>query len=113
MLKNRIVALILVLVSALFLTGTAAAQESVYKFTLAWGGPWDLSQGRIDIRDQPDDPYWRYVAEQVGGAAPLTYSWEWNGSTGYIQGLRLMLLLVMSLTPIRPWSSGNEQGTDR
>ncbi len=37
MLKNRIVALILVLVSALFLTGTAAAQESVYKFTLAWG----------------------------------------------------------------------------
>ncbi len=35
----------------------------------------------------------------------MTYSWEWNGSTGYIQGLRLMLASGDVPDAIRPpWS---------
>ena len=66
-----------------------AEGEQGYRFIGAYG-PWDLSEGRIDIEKQPNDPYFQYV-EKATGAASLTISWEWEGVTGYVQGLRLYM----------------------
>ena len=63
------------------------SEQKPYHFITAYG-PWDLSEGRIDIEKQPDDTYFQYVEKTVG-TAPLTISWEWEGVTGYVQGLRL------------------------
>ena len=68
---------------------TAFAADEPYRFVFAHG-PWDLAEGRIDISEQPSDPYFQFV-ENTYGVAPLTISWEWDGITGYIQGLRLYL----------------------
>lgn len=66
------------------------AQDAAgYRFIFAHG-PWDLAQGRIDVSEQPKDPYFQYV-EKTYGAAPLTISWEWDGIKGYIQGMRLYM----------------------
>jgi putative aldouronate transport system substrate-binding protein len=73
-------------------TGTqeaAAPETEVYRFLNSWG-MWDLSRGRIPIEEQPQSPYWQYVANKFG-AAPLTVSWEWDGAKGYVAGLRRML----------------------
>lgn len=67
----------------------AEEEEEVYQFLNAWG-MWDLSRGRIPIEEQPDSPYWQYVANKFM-AAPLTVSWEWEGAKGYVSGLRRML----------------------
>jgi len=66
-----------------------APETEVYKFLNTWG-MWDLSRGRIPIEEQPQSPYWQYVAKKFG-AAPLTISWEWEGAKGYVSGLRRML----------------------
>lgn len=63
------------------------SEEKPYHFITAYG-PWDLSAGRIDMEKQPNDPYFQYV-EKTTGSAPLTISWEWEGVTGYVQGMRL------------------------
>jgi len=78
--------------SSVFAEGTkeaATPQGEVYAFSNAWG-MWDLSRGRIGIEEQPQNPYWQYVAKRFG-AAPLTVSWEWEGAKGYVAGLRRML----------------------
>jgi putative aldouronate transport system substrate-binding protein len=72
----------------LFSAQLVLAQDA-YRFTFAYG-PWDLAEGRIDPKEQPNDPYFQYV-EKTYGAAPLTTSWEWDGEKGYLQGLRLYL----------------------
>lgn len=66
-----------------------AASGSPYYFKFAYG-MWDLSRGRISVEEQRKSPYFQYVAQKTG-AAPLTVSWEWDGSEGYVRGLRLML----------------------
>ncbi|UCF98230.1 MAG: extracellular solute-binding protein [Spirochaetaceae bacterium] len=66
-----------------------AAAEGPYRFNYAIG-VWDLAGGRIGVEKQPADPYFQYVENKLG-MAPLTVSWEWEGSTGYVQGLRLAI----------------------
>lgn len=77
----------------LYATGTTEEAQSTgdqpYRFSYAYG-PWDLSMGRIDVDEQPDDPYFQYI-EETTGVGPLTISWEWEGATGFVQGLRLHL----------------------
>ena len=68
--------------------GLVSAGES-YRFIMAVG-PWDFSQGRIAIEEQPADPYFQYI-ETTLGVVPLTISWEWEGAKGYLQGLRRYL----------------------
>lgn len=79
--------------SAVFGSGSTEestdSSSSPYYFSFAYG-MWDLARGRIPVEEQPDSPYFQYVAETTG-AAPLTVSWEWDGSEGYVRGLRLML----------------------
>jgi putative aldouronate transport system substrate-binding protein len=99
------VLLMLAVASPLFATGSteaAAGAEGTHRFSHATG-PWDVSQGRIPVSEQPEDPYFQYI-EQTVGVAPLTQSWEWEGSTGYVQGLRLALAGGEEFGAIMPWS---------
>ncbi|MDC7232756.1 MAG: extracellular solute-binding protein [Spirochaetales bacterium] len=79
-------------VTSLFAAGeqeTVQPEESgPYYFTAA--GPWDLAQGRIDFAKQPEDPVFQYVIDQIG-IAPQTYAYDWEGGTGYLQNVRLLL----------------------
>ncbi|MEI6875561.1 MAG: extracellular solute-binding protein, partial [Spirochaetota bacterium] len=81
------------LAAAILLPSVLAAQTpkagAPYYFKFAYG-KWDLSDGRIPVEEQMRSPYFQYVASKTG-AAPLTVSWEWDGSEGYVRGLRLML----------------------
>lgn len=103
----KITALLLILLAVglpLFAGGAGEAAESEegsYRFSLAWG-PWDVSQGRIDVDEQPDHPWFQYVESQVG-VAPLTKSWEWEGGKGYMQGLRLAMAGGEEFEAIMPW----------
>ncbi|HEC62312.1 MAG TPA: extracellular solute-binding protein [bacterium] len=94
--RNRstiLVAILLVLcVSVAFAGGkqeVGSAEGEVYKFSLAWA-PWSVSMGRQSVKDQPKDPYWQYMAENLG-VVPLTISWEWDGGRTYMSQLRLQL----------------------
>ena len=78
---------LIIMCCILCLSASVALAEEPYRFVLAYG-PWDLAEGRIDISEQPDDPYFQYV-EKTYGVAPLTISWEWEGIKGYIQGMRM------------------------
>jgi hypothetical protein len=93
MVSFKLIAVLLALVVSGFAFATGTAQvsddEGAYRFSYATG-PWDVSQGRIPVSEQPDDPYFQYIEDTVG-VVPLTQSWEWEGSTGYVQGLRLAL----------------------
>jgi putative aldouronate transport system substrate-binding protein len=80
----------------------APAEDAPYRFSFATG-PWDVSQGRIDVSQQPNHPWFQYVENQVG-IAPLTQSWEWEGSNGYLQGLRLALAGGEEFEALMPWS---------
>lgn len=82
--------------------GQEAQDEGAYRFSFAIG-PWDVAQGRIDVDEQPDHPWFQYVESQVG-AVPLAQSWEWEGSTGYVQGLRLALAGGEEFEAFSPWS---------
>jgi putative aldouronate transport system substrate-binding protein len=99
-----LVALALVLaVTTGWATGTqeTAEEGETYRFLTAWG-PWDLSDGRIPVEEQHEDPYFQYVEEQIG-IVPEVISWEWEGSKGYVQGLRLALAGGEPIEFIRPW----------
>ncbi len=78
------------------------SKEEAYRFLMAWG-PWDLSEGRIPPKEQHDDPYFQYVEEQIG-IVPEIISWEWEGSKGYVQGLRLALSGGEEIELCRPWN---------
>ncbi len=67
---------------------TAPGTEEVYKFTHAYN--WDLSRGRISVAEQPNDPYWQYVAKTLG-VVPLTTAWDWEGGDTYNKMIRLHL----------------------
>lgn len=97
------VALILAASPGLFASGAKPAAEpgETYRFLQAIG-PWDLKDGRIPTEEQPDDPYFQYVEEQIG-IVPLNISWEWEGSKGYTQGLRLALAGGEEIESLRPW----------
>ncbi len=84
--------------------GTEEATDAgeTYRFSFATG-PWDVGQGRIDVSEQPEHPWFQYVENRLG-IAPLTQSWEWEGSDGYIQGLRLALAGGEVFEAIMPWS---------
>lgn len=94
--------MLLVALSPLSATGTTEVEGDTYRFSYAYG-PWDVSQGRIPVSEQPDDPYFQFVEETVG-VVPLTQSWEWEGSNGYVQGLRLALAGGEEFEAIMPWS---------
>lgn len=99
------VAMVLAITAQLFAGGDAeagAVDGDVYRFSFATG-PWDVGQGRIDVAEQPNHPWFQYVESQVG-AAPLTQSWEWEGSDGYLQGLRLALAGGEPMEVLMPWS---------
>lgn len=81
--------------------GGAPAKAEPYRFRLAYG-PWDTSNGRIDPAQQPNDPYFQWVEKRLG-VVPLTDSWEWQGSAGYVQGLRLALASGEKYEALRPW----------
>lgn len=83
--------------------GEAAEESGVYQFKLAWG-PWDVGSGRIDVAVQPEDPYFKYIEETVG-VVPLTQSWEWEGSKGYVQGLKLAMAGGEEFDAIMPWNA--------
>lgn len=82
-------------------TETVSQEEGSYRFLWAVG-PWDLSDGRIPIEEQHDDPYFQYVEDQIG-IVPEIISWEWEGSKGYVQGLRLALSGGEPIELCRPW----------
>jgi putative aldouronate transport system substrate-binding protein len=74
-----------------------AGSEEAYFFTttINWGE-------RIPVEEQPDDPYFQYVVQQLG-VGPLTHSWEWEGSQGYVKGLRLALAGGEKFDSLMPW----------
>jgi putative aldouronate transport system substrate-binding protein len=82
--------------------GAEEAESDTIRFSYATG-PWDVSQGRIDVSEQPDHRWFQYVESQIG-IAPLTQSWEWEGSNGYLQGLRLAIAGGEEFDAIMPWS---------
>ncbi len=89
------------------LTAGVFAQSSTkapYVFRFAWG-PYEAAQGAIAVKDQPNDPYFKWVGQKVG-AVPTVESWPWNGGTGYVQGLRLALASGQKFDAIRPWDMG-------
>lgn len=106
---KRVFVMILVAMLAASFTFAAGAPETeqaddeTYRFSYATG-PWDVSQGRIDVSEQPDSRYFQYVESEVG-AVPLTQSWEWEGSSGYLQGLRLALAGGEEFEALMPWSA--------
>ena len=85
--------LCLLLAAGLYAAGkeeaTGVAADEPYMFSYAFGA-WDLSKGRISVEEQKEHEHYLYVLNKVG-AAPLTTSWEWQGSEGYVKGLRLLL----------------------
>ena len=96
--------IVCILISCCLLFGAQVlwAQEP-YRFTFTYG-PWDLAEGRIDVSEQPGDPYFQYI-EKTYGTVPLTTSWEWDGMKGYIQGLRLYLASGELPEAMRPLDS--------
>ena len=101
---SLLVALVLMLaVTGAWATGTQEiAEEETYRFLMAWG-PWDLGDGRIPVEQQHEDPYFQYVEDQIG-IVPEIISWEWEGSSGYVQGLRLALAGGERIEFLRPWN---------
>ncbi|MFP4510417.1 MAG: extracellular solute-binding protein [Spirochaetota bacterium] len=96
-------AAITLIAGAAFAGGAEETQETeTYRFSYATG-PWDVGQGRIDVSEQPDHRWFQYVEEELG-VVPLTQSWEWEGSEGYLQGLRLALAGGEEFEAIMPWS---------
>jgi putative aldouronate transport system substrate-binding protein len=69
-------------------TGGPESQGTAYRFVATHS--WDLAQGRIDFEKQPNDPYFQWVEKKLG-VVPQTYSYDWNGGKGYIEGVRLLL----------------------
>ena len=67
----------------------AKVDDEVYTFTHAYA-VWELTQGRLAVEEQPDNPYWQYLAKTLG-TAPLTISWKWEGGMNYMKELRLLL----------------------
>ena len=106
--RNRFLLLVTMIaalaVVAVYGTGTTepeTTEDGVYEFTWAFG-PWDVGDGRLPLDEQPTNRYYQYVAEEVG-AVPLTTSWEWDGSRGYVQGLRLALVSGEQFEALMPY----------
>ena len=98
-----VLALVLMAAGSLFAAATTEEPEEDGPFLFSHAtGPWDVSNGRISVDEQPDDVWFSYVRDTVG-IAPLTQSWEWEGSRGYVQGLRLALAGGEAFESIMPW----------
>lgn len=99
--KPVMVSLALLLIGAVVFAGgsqeAARSPDEPYHFTMAagWGD-------RIPVAEQLNDPYFKYVEETLG-TAPLHFGWEWEGATGYIEGLRLALAGGDTFDMIMPW----------
>lgn len=65
-----------------------AASSGTYRFIATHS--WDLAQGRVDFKDQPENQYFQYVENKLG-IVPQSYCFEWGGGTGYIESVRLLL----------------------
>jgi putative aldouronate transport system substrate-binding protein len=90
--KKLVIMMICILcVSSLF-AGTQPdkpqAESGAYVFTATHS--WGLDQGRIDFKDQPNDPVFQYMKDTVG-IVPQTWCYEWNGGVEYMESLRLQL----------------------
>lgn len=81
--------------------GAAAPSAEPYRFRFAYG-PWDAGRGKVELKDQPGNPYFQWVEQRLG-VVPLTESWEWQGGSGYVQSLRLALASGEKFEAIRPW----------
>jgi putative aldouronate transport system substrate-binding protein len=81
--------------------GGTGGTDEVYEFSYAWG-PWNATE-RIPTDEQSEDPFYQYIAEEVG-AVPQTTTWEWEGGSGYVQGLRLALAGGEEFDAIMPWN---------
>lgn len=69
---------------------TGAVQEKdPYIFTATHS--WDITQGEVDFKDQPNDPVFQYMLEKTGAVAQ-TYTFDWEGGTGYMESLRMLLV---------------------
>lgn len=82
-----------VLLGSVFSTGgsekaAVTTKEGPYIFTASRS--WDLAQGRLDFKNQPGNQYFEYVKNKLG-IVPQCYCFNWEGGTGYIEQVRLLL----------------------
>jgi putative aldouronate transport system substrate-binding protein len=95
--KNKLVTMMICIlcVSSLFAAqkpgeqpGQPQANAGPYIFTATHS--WGLDQGRIDFKDQPNDPVFQFMVKTLGMAAQ-SYCFEWNGGNEYKEQVRLLL----------------------
>ena len=69
---------------------------------------WDLAYGRIPYEEQPANEFFQIVEKKLG-TAPLTMPWDWDGSHGHREGLRLSLAAGDKYDAICPVDEGIAQ----